>query len=212
MKPIVKDIMPILLFLSFDSGTSSSTITYIIAPPARANRYGIRLFILIVIMLVILANNGSTSPDIKPYFMAFFLFFVFNSPTTIPSGILWSVIASDSVKALFRDIMFVREPANPTPVAIPSGILWRMIAIMIIRFEFLLFLFIFKSSDSIMNIPSNIPNTGGNQFLLISIDGFIRERKDATNITPAEKPKASFINFWFSFFIKYILSVPIMTY
>lgn len=104
--------------------------------------------------------------------------------------------------------MLVILPANPTPVAMPSGMLCKMMAIIIIKFE-LLFLFIFKSNESIMNIPNNIPNIGGNQLLLISIDGLIKDKKDATNITPAENPNAFFTKFLL-LLIKYTLNVPII--
>ena len=71
MNPIVKLIRPILL-LPFDLGINSSTTTYIIAPPASANKYGIKKVILCVISVVIKALIGSTIPDIIPYFIAFF--------------------------------------------------------------------------------------------------------------------------------------------
>ena len=57
-----------------------------------------------------------------------------------------------------------------------------------------MFLFIFKSKDKIINTPSNIPNIGGNQFLLIFIEGLIKDKNEATNITPAEKPNAFLTN------------------
>lgn len=190
MNPIVKLIKPILL-LPFDLGINSSTTTYIIAPPASANKYGIKKVILYVKNVVIKALIGSTIPDIIPYFIAFFLSFEFISATTIPSGILCRVIANDNVNACFIDIMFDMLPAKPTPVAIPSGILCNIIAITIIIFEQLFFLLIFKSKDNIINIPNNIPNVGGNQKCFdSSIDGIIRDKNDATSITPADIPNA----------------------
>ena len=70
--PIATPIVPILeCSPACDSGISSSTTTYIIAPAANDNKYGKIGVTILVSNIVIIAPTGSTIPDNVPYKKAF---------------------------------------------------------------------------------------------------------------------------------------------
>ena len=73
INPIATPIVPIFECSPFcDSGISSSTTTYIIAPAAKDSKYGKIGITKLVSKIVIMAPIGSTTPDNAPYKNAFF--------------------------------------------------------------------------------------------------------------------------------------------
>ena len=110
------------------SGISSSTTTYIMAPAAKARRYGRTGARTLYSSTVKSAATGSTTPESVPYRNARLL--LIPSPLSgremiAPSGKFWIAIPTDRANAPAKVIPLfaVRRPANMTPTAIPSGIL-----------------------------------------------------------------------------------------
>ena len=88
--PIATPIVPIFeCSPACDSGISSSTTTYIIAPAANESIYGSIGITALVNSIVIIAPIGSTTPENAPYINAFVLLIpsLFNGIDIIaPSG------------------------------------------------------------------------------------------------------------------------------
>ena len=113
-------------------------------------------------------------------------------------------------------ILPVAIPPNATPIAIPSGILWIVIAYNNNAFLFLLPLIILskKLSDNKTNKPPiTKPILGNNHSFFPNslhkiIAGKIREKNDAANITPEEKPKTIVNILSFIFLKKHTDSAP----
>ena len=107
-----------------DSGISSSTTTYSIAPAAKESKYGRIVPTNPVKSIVIIAPIGSTIPDNIPYINAF----VFETPSDLsgieiiaPSGKFCIAIPIASARAPVKVIPAFpfKAPAKDIPTAIP---------------------------------------------------------------------------------------------